>query len=282
MISALSRFIDKLLREKSLPATKASRTIQNALQPMVDAGIIDLQKSGRGARYILNDAATLNSYIQQHYPGGLKSVTGRHRKIRENMPSSASDVKRSLAQGAATATMRFFSGQLTYPDIVVDANKMTRQLGVVSAQIYSDTLLRMECNKVAIVGNLELFYYVEHIHEELDCALYADRWLHNALLDWLCNHDKDIEFIYFGSYSPAGAQEYIRLRDRLNANVSFYIPDNLEELFCKHTDQALLRNHIADYRKIRSENDPAVKRLVALMAQHGGGVEQEVLLMGDG
>ena len=281
-MSAFPGLFSSLVQGKTVPASGVSGSVRRAIQPLIAEGVISLQKYGRGARYVLHDLEALKVYLHKHYPGKSVLPPKRRKKARSCRQVTASEAKRSMAQGAATADMRFFSGKLTYPDVVIDANKVTRQLGVVSAQIYSDTPLRMECRKVAIVDNLELFYYVEHVHESLDCALYAGQRIHNALLDWLYEHDEDIEFIYFGAYSPLGAQEYIRLRDRLAAPVVFYIPDNLDTLFSRHIDQDLLREHIAEYRKIRSENDPSVKKLVDLMANHGGGIGQEVLLMGDG
>ncbi|MCW8962698.1 MAG: hypothetical protein OQL16_02795 [Gammaproteobacteria bacterium] len=280
-MSDLSIFVSKLINDESAPASKVGDNIMHVIKTLMDIKAIDIRHYGRGARYVLKSRNILESYMRTYYPDDIKPASGRGVTSLAGKPAEPASAKRSLSQGMATASMRFFSGTLTYPDISVDANKMTHDLGVVSAQIYSDTPLRMECKKIGVVENLELFYYVEHLDETIDCALYAGERLHDALLDWLSTHGSEVDIIYFGAYSTSGVHEYIRLRDRLSANVSYYMPDNLDELFSNHVNRELLGNNIGDYRKISIKDDMSVKKIIDLMILHGGGLQQEVLLMGD-
>jgi|GEM_PF-6328995 len=281
-MSELSIFLNKLINDESVSSVNIAESIQHVVKTMVDIGAIDMCEYGQDQRYVLNNTDVLKNYLHQYYPDDSKLVSRRNNQSKSRKDVDLSSAKRSMAQGMATASMRFFSGALTYPDVNIDACRMTRDLGVVSAQIYSDTPLRMECRKVSVVENLELFYYVEHLDETIDCALYASERLHNALLDWLAKHGQEIEVIYFGAYTTSGVQEYLRLQNRLKTCVSFYLPDNIDDLFSNYADRDLLNNNVEDYRKISHEDDDSIKKLVDLMARHGGGLEQEVLLMGDG
>lgn len=66
VIACLARDPDMVLREVSYEVGITERAVQRIVQELVEAGVIDRQKSGRQNHYVINRKFKLRHAIEQH------------------------------------------------------------------------------------------------------------------------------------------------------------------------------------------------------------------------
>ncbi|MBD3207820.1 hypothetical protein GF319_15930, partial [Candidatus Bathyarchaeota archaeon] len=205
----------------------------------------------------------LQRWISHQYPSGLMVDVAPGRKragavaaLRDSHRASVPDSCPVLLRGFGEAGL--VSDEGTFP-----VAQLTGRYGVAALMVGADCGWSWE-GQLAVVENMEVFAGFEALDAEPELAAYAAGRMHSALLAWLASPQMTNALpVHFGDYDPVGLDEYLRLRRVLPDRARLYVPDDLEELFSRYSNPALLQGSEAVLRRLRSCSLPEVRRVVA-------------------
>jgi hypothetical protein len=130
-----------------------------------------------------------------------------------------------------------------------------------------------------------MFSLFERLALEISLVIYGQGRASKRLVTWLMDQSQpEFSLLHLPDYDPVGLNEFERLRKSLGVRVQLHLPDNLEELFARHSKRQLLhkRNSQALLAKLRSSDCLDVQRVVRLIDVHNAGLEHEALLIDRG
>lgn len=278
-VDALASRLAELQQSSSLPWGKFSRGMRERLQGLLDTGVLKVEKSGRGQRVVVELPNQLETFILHLYPHGLLAgeAVGRAAAIR----AARSAKHRHQRSQFSTILVRVLrEGVLTTPELAEGGlHRLTTKLGAAVFVLGREPEPRC-CGVVVTVENEDVFHRIEELIPTVDVAIYTAGRMSSRMIEWLERQSEIQQLIHAGDYDPVGVAEYLRLQTALGGRVSLYIPADLEELFQRYSDPALLQR-VGNQRalaRVQESQDASVRRIVALIQRHGAGLEQEILL----
>lgn len=277
-LDPLAARLSELQEQGSLTWSSLGSRARQSLQPLLDTGVLRLTRAGRGQRLELVEPAQLSRFIEHHYPGGLRAdeLTSRAAAVRRLRSAK----RGGTASRYGSVLLRVLSPQgLSCDGLEDDALYRTSAvMGAVALVLGA----QRECGAYGVavtVENEDVFYRAEELFPAADLAVYTAGRMSARLLDWLARQDLQ-RLIHAGDYDPVGVAEYLRLRAALGERVALHLPDDLEALFQRYSEPAILRRtgNQRALAAIGASEDAAARQVLALIRRYGAGLEQEVLL----
>jgi hypothetical protein len=281
MNAAESRFaqLDRLLKSGAVARSACSREFITDLAPVLDSGVVTEERSGAGRRLVVRDAAAFQDFIRHNFP----DVT-----IAEGASSRLSGVARFRDTKAVASdlpeivTVRSWHDEpLCCSGVPVAAAAATRAHGVFSFLLTDDyrPTLHGPC---ALVENPALFTQFEHLKLPPRLTIYGRGRSSGRLLDWLTSQTApDFQLLHLPDYDPVGLDEFLRIQERLGPRVRLHLPDNLPELFARHSNRELLQKPSSQalLPKLRRNPSEEIRSVLRLIEKHNAGLEHEALLI---
>ncbi|HWS25393.1 MAG TPA: hypothetical protein VN259_02350 [Xanthomonadales bacterium] len=272
----------RLLTEGSLPLSAASRALLSWLAPLIATGVVERLRRGAGEHLLVRRADTLQALVEQCFPGGADAARS---PSRGQAIARFRDSKLSAVDAPEVVLLRGLPGaMLQSPTGCIDLAQATSAHGAFALAVaeldqYSLT------GAVAVVENREAFFAAErlcaHGLPAITFVLGSGR-LSQRLRVWLAAQTlsaRPIELWQCGDYDAAGLSDYLALR-AAGARVRLFVPAQLGDLLQRYGKPALVLGNAELDRLRRQFADPDVERVCALLLAHGGGLEQELLLLG--
>ena len=278
MNRALIALLRALERDGSVPASRLRTRAAEALRPLIETGVLAIQRSGAGERLVTRKPAELAAFVARLFPEGL-AATGREPESRARSISVSRDSKH-VAPAAPPILM--FRG---LPGTAISSATSSLPIGELTARHGASALMPAYLNAwwssepVAVVENLEVFARFEDLRERglpARLALYSSGRLDGRILAWLGCQQEDIW--HCGDYDATGLNEYLRLRSTCGRRARLFVPSDLETLFRTFGNPSLGGVNSELRQRTSHLNDQQVLRVVRLIQQSGCGLEQEILL----
>jgi len=288
-LNSLASLLHQFLTTGEVVRSKISDRAKKDLVKLFDLGALREERRGGGWVVVVANQESLKRFVDRQFPSGLfgENDTSAGRRTQslnrfgdtKSMPGLDFEFVLLRAFGDAQVTTKISSRT-----IKVDAPEITRQTGCVALTL-QDTVdttdLPFLRGNVATVEGPELFYRFDWATVGVSIAILTYGRMSERMLNWVVSPMIDGELIHFGDYDPVGLDEYRRLKERAQ-RAAFYIPPNLENLFKenKFLKPELMDKNSALLCRLAETQDADILTVIDLMQRYGGGVEQEVLLLG--
>lgn len=270
--------LTQLLENGYLAASACSSAFINLVQPLVDSGVLQWQRSGAGRRLTVVDSSTLAEFITSRFPGAGGGVDA----LRIRATGDFRDSKALPNNAPEIATFRVWKDSaLQRAGEPFGAAGWTQAHGVCAVQISGLSTYSVH-GSCAVVENPALFFEIERLGLPLALALLVRGRASDRLLSWLGAQKMGTgKIVHFPDYDPVGLSEYLRIKKRLSSAVQLYIPADIRARFARFSNPALLHplRSTGILASLRASTDPEVQPIVSLIDHFGAGLEQEALLL---
>ncbi|RLC24681.1 MAG: hypothetical protein DRH21_05115 [Deltaproteobacteria bacterium] len=268
------------IRDKErIPASRLkAKTTRNRFQPLLDSGIVVLERAGAGQRYRLYHPKGLENFIQSQFPNGLEPPALSH-----TVPRNRAVLYKKDAHGAKSSHLPLFvrgfqGAQLNWNERTLPVADLTVLAGGTGFCLARNSRWSFP-GTVVTVENSEVFFHIEKIIPLTGLAIYTGGRISKLLLKWLSSDVmKEAVFIHAGDYDPVGLQDFLRLSMACPGRVTLYEPDNLEVLFARYANHERLEDQSKVLCTLRTCSDDVILKHLKLMDKYNGGVDQEALL----
>lgn len=280
MPDAFARLLKRMLEDDRVPYSQVSTRSENKLRSLLDAGVV--RKTRRGSGFVLEviDAGMLRSFLQQKYPETDFPVDV---SPRARSAGSLRNAKRAGRTDREPVLLRAFRPTICQNgDVRFDLRGRTRETGATCLVLHEEESWSLS-GRIAVVENLECFLHFEKMGVSVDAALYASGRLSGRVLQWLRSSAMaGCTFRHCGDYDPVGLDEYRRLRTAVGDRAQLHVPDDLRGLLGTYGRSDLIAHSSSTLQRLRTADDPDVRRVAALLDETGRGLEQEALLLRSG
>lgn len=270
------------IREKErIPASRLkSQKTQNRLQPLLDSGVVVLERAGAGQRYRLRHPEGLENFIQSQFPNGLEPLASSSTVPRNHAVLYKKDAHGSKSSHLPLFVRGFQGALLNWNERTLPVADLTVLAGGTGFCLAQNSRWSFK-GIVVTVENSEVFFHIEKILPMTGLAIYTGGRISKLLLKWLSSDAmKESVFIHAGDYDPVGLQDYLRLSKVCPGRVTLYEPDNLEVLFARYANHKRLEDQSKVLHTLRNCNDKVILKHLKLMDRYNGGVDQEAMLSG--
>jgi len=270
----------RLSAQGSLAESACSRSFLTIISSLVNGGVVAWEKSGAGKRLAVRDSLAFAHFLARHFPKGETEVATA--ALRVQGAARFRDTKALRGTGEEIICVRgWHNGALLCKGEPVSIIELTQNYGLMAF------LLRDESNyelrgRIATVENPTAFTRFEKLGGEIPLALYTRGCFSKRVLRWLTNQaESGLEIVHFGDYDPVGLKEYLKLRAACGDNAYLYLPQNLRDLFQRYSNPKLLQRRKSQsvLQRLRKTDDVSVLKVVKLIEETNGGLEQEALLL---
>lgn len=274
--SIRARFVE-LASSGSLPASSLSASFRTALQPLLDSAVLTEQRSGAGRRIVVLHPEALSLFIQNRFPSTDSSESGRTAGVAlfRNSKSVANQTPPVLRIRA------WHDPALLLDQSCTHAAAATQRHGLFACVLSHPDRYQLT-QPCALIENPEVFLRFHELNLATPVAIDGHGRLHSRILDWLASHaSPTFSVLHLPDYDPTGLSEFVRLHQHLGHRVSLHLPPDLDSLFARYSNPALLdpTHSRAALARLRSSSIPEVRTVCSLIDRHNAGLEQEALLL---
>lgn len=271
-LDSLAGIILSLQAGDNMPYSRMSAFVRKRARSLFDTGALAVERKSGGYIVIIKNAVALNAFIAAMYPGGLIATDIEGEGNRTRGVRLHGDSKKTgnmeleiVVFRAAFPAPPFLSGQhdgLTLGSFILANNASASFSGL-----------------VATVENHEQFALYDWAAKGFDAVILTSGRASNRLLDWFAGDSmKGAQYTHFGDYDPVGLDEFARMYGRLGERVRLFVPDNIEALFA-HSRLKLVTDSGKLLFRLSALRHPDIDLVIRLIQEHGGGLEQESLMM---
>lgn len=288
-LNSLASLLHQFLTTGEVVRSKISDRARKDLVKLFDLGALREERRGGGWVVVVANQESLKRFVGRQFPSGLFGENDTSAGRRTQSLNRFGDTKSMPGLDFEFVLLRAFGGaqvttKISSRTIKVDAPEITRQTGCVALTLQDTgdtTDLPFLRGNVATVEGPELFYRFDWATVGVSIAILTYGRMSERMLNWVASPMIDGELTHFGDYDPVGLDEYRRLKERA-PRATFYIPANLENYFKenKFLKPALMDKNSALLCRLAEMQDADILTVMDLMRRYGGGVEQEVLLLG--
>lgn len=283
-LDAFAGLLADLTANGALPASRVTNKARERLTPLFAADVLVEVRAGAGRRVEVRDAGTLAQFVVRHYPAGLfcdaTSVEGLDR--RTQALARYRDTKALGGLDFEIVEYRLFGvSPLVIGDTPIGRSNANGGLG--AFVLYDKRGAGREIQfsgVVATVENPTVFIRYDWAAAGIDLAIATYGRMSRRFVDWLAGESmRDARVIHFGDYDPVGLSEFCRLNAVLEGRSSLFVPDHIEHLFLKYSDRELQSRSAGLLPALQQSLHVDVQRVLRLMAEYGGALEHEALLI---
>lgn len=277
----LAQVLIKLCNNGAIAGSDLSDSNRNLLKSLFHADVLSEERSGRGYSIIVKNREALSSFIDKYFPQGL-AIIAAGTMTRSQGVARLRNSKRGVLDSEPVFV-------IAKPQKVLSRNSESLPIGELTATAGIATFLLEEkaekywafTGAIALIENYEIFVNWLQTDIPADIALWTAGRISSRMINWLGSSImRDCAYVHCGDYDPVGIDEFVRLNQRLENRVTFYIPNNIDLLFRMYSNQDLLKktNSAKILQRLRQDRHPEVLQIINLIDQYGGALEQEVLL----
>jgi hypothetical protein len=278
----LAKILKRLSEQGEMPASDLSDTHREALNALFQTEVLHDIRKGRGYSVTINKPEAFSAFVAKHCPDGLPCI--------DMSPLSRSEgvaKYRNSKQGRLTSEVVIVSAKpghvLTRRSGQLAVGHLTEVAGVASFVLEEDASDDWQFSgRIATVENYASFVQWHRMGIQAEMAIWTAGRLSDRMIHWFKGLAvAGCTFVHSGDYDPVGMNEFLRLKDQLpDDQVTLHIPNNIDSLFDRYANQSLLANPNAAglLKSLRTSKDPQVRKILQLMSQANGGLEQEILL----
>ena len=281
--SASTKLLSRLLADEVIPASQIASSANQAISSLLASKAIEYTNVGRGRSLRCVKPAIVAAYADQNFPGwrrnGLVDDSGR----RAAGLTLARNTKTLRGLEYELVHVRCFERlAISLNGSALDLTGVTNTIGCASLVLKASQNDPMISGRVALVEGPDLFMKMNWATHGVDCVVYYAGRASERMIAWLASYRSSISMVmHFPDYDPVGMDEWLRIRARLGELKSMlYIPDNIDELFAKWSNESLLLKSNALMPKLIAADNPQANRIIRLMQRHNAGLEHEALLIG--
>ena len=250
------------LRSNNITLNQVPKSVRNSLhfQNLLQAKIIDTEKSGRGSRIIIKSPESFESFFSKYF--------STDEVIEITKASNIKKLRDSKARKTKSPSIFFIRG---YKNIKLngenlDLSKYTRSFGLFSVQ-----QPKIQTDKICFVENLDSFLNAEKLFG--DDFIYLHKYGRIGI-DSL----KEIsakEILVFVDYDFNGLDEYLRIKS-VYENAKLFMPENFDELF-ENYSKVIDGKQQQSERVLESKLNEVI-RIRELVSKTNRFLEQEILI----
>jgi len=284
-LDAFAGLLADLAADGAVPASRVSAKARERLTPLFSADVLVELRAGAGRRIEVRSADTLARFIKRHYPTGLfgDSTADRGLDRRTLALSRYRDTKALGGLDFEIVEYRLTSkAPLLIGGTAVGRSGVCGDLGafVLYDARPADREVRFT-GVVATVENPTVLIRHDWAAAGVDLAIATYGRISRRLIDWLASESMgDVRIVHYGDYDPVGLGEFCRLEAALGSRADLFIPAEIDRLFSQYSDRELLSRSAAHLPALQQSPHGSVQRILRLMAEFGGGLEHEALLIG--
>jgi hypothetical protein len=276
-----ARILINLHNNGSVAVSELSDANLLYLRPLLETGVLLEKRKGRGLVIAVANVKALEAFIEKHFPHGLEPD-----QTDTLSRSQAVSYWRNSKHGDLESEPVFISAKkdcvLTRNTEILPVGQMTDMAGIASFLLgqISDNYWHYD-GSIALIENYESFVRWQEMNVPADIAIWTAGRISRRMINWLNSQQmQKCKLFHCGDYDPVGLDEFCRLHEHIGHKVQLYIPSNIEMLFCKYSNSALLQNNSSAkiLERLRSHKHPDVIQIVKLVDTHNAGLEQEILL----
>jgi hypothetical protein len=272
----------RLLEAGALPRSQCGVGFIRCVKPLFDAGVVRWEKSAAGQKLNVLNRVAYESWFTQHFPATKISSNldlSRIQGVAHFRDSKA--VRSNLSVIVCVRSTQ--DGVLLQDGLPVETTRPTAEHGLFAFLLANPTTYSLK-GACVLIENLAVFRLFEHLNLNVHLAIWTGGISSNRFLDWLVsNIQHGQRFLHLPDYDPVGMVQFLRYRRRLGDAVSLYLPISMPSLFKKYSKAQLLLKPKSQRMllRLRKAQHPGVQRVVALMDEHNGGLEHEVLFIAE-
>lgn len=285
-LDAFAGLLAELTANGAVAASRVTNKARDRLTPLFSADVLVEVRAGAGRRIEVRDASTLEQFVVRHYPAGLicdaAPVEGLDRRtqalVRYRDSKALGGLDFEIVEYRLSGVSPLMIGG--FPIGRSSAN------GSLGAFVLYDTRNADReiqfSGVVATVENPTVFIRYDWAAAGVDLAIATYGRMSRRLVDWLVSESmRGARVVHFGDYDPVGLSEFCRLNALLEGRCSLFVPDQIEHLFLKYSDRELLSRSAGLLPALQQSRHVDVQRMLRLMAEYGGALEHEALLITD-
>lgn len=288
-LNPLASLLYQLLTNGEVVRSKISVRTRKDLATLFDLGALRNDKRGSGWVVVVVNQESVQRFVDRKFPSGLFGENDASGGRRTQSLNRFGDTKSMRGLDFEFVLLRAFGDaqittRISNRIIKVNAPKITQQTGCVALTLHDAgdiTRLPFLRGNIATVEGPELFYRFDWTTVDVSVAILTNGRMSERLLNWVASPMIEGNLTHFGDYDPVGLDEYRKLKERA-PRTSFYLPPNLENHFKENRflKPALMDKSSALLPRLAETKDASISTVIDLMQRYGGGVEQEVLLLG--
>lgn len=285
-LDAFAGLLADLTANGAVPASRVTNKARKRLTPLFSADVLVEVRAGTGRRVEVRDASTLAQFVVRHFPAGLfgdaTAGDGLDRRTR-----ALARYRDSKALGGLDFEIVEFRLSGASP-LLIGSTPVSRSEpngGLGAFVLYDKRGTDREIQfsgVVATVENPTVFIRYDWATAGVDLAIATYGRMSRRFVHWLASESmRDARVIHFGDFDPVGLSEFCRLEAALEGRSSLFVPDQIEHLFLKYSDQELLSRSAGLLPALQQSRHIDVQRVLRLMAEYGGALEHEGLLIAE-
>ncbi|MBI5436141.1 MAG: hypothetical protein HY937_03400 [Nitrosomonadales bacterium] len=271
-LNSLAGIILSLQSGDSVPYSRLSASVRKQAQSLFDTGALVVERKGGGRVVVVKNSIALNGFIAAMYPGGLFATDiegegNRTRGVRLHGDSKKTGIMdmEIVVFRAAFPAPPFLTGR--HDGLTLSSFILSKKAGASFNGL------------VATVENHEQFAKFDWEAKGFNAVILTSGRASNRLIEWLASDSmKGAQYTHFGDYDPVGLDEFARMYAKLGERVRLFVPHNIEALFA-HSKLKLVTDSGKMLFRLSALRHPDIDRVIRLMQEHGGGLEQESLLL---
>lgn len=284
-LDAFAALLADLTADGAVPASRMSAKARGRLAPLFSADVLAEVRAGAGRRVEVRDAHTLARFVMRHYPAGLFGDPAADEDLDRRTLALARYRDTKALGGLDFEIVEYRlagSSPLVIGGVVTGRPDTPGGLGafVLYERGGPDRDVQFS-GVVATVENPTVFIRYDWAAAGVDMAITTYGRMSRRLIDWLASGSmRDAQVIHYGDYDPVGLSEFCRLDSALAGHATLFIPDEIERLFRLYSDREILSRSASMLPSLQQNQHVGVQRVLRLMAEYGGALEHEALLIG--
>lgn len=291
MSRALHAALRRLLQSDSgqIAGSQLTTAQARALEELRNrTGAVGLQRSGRGVIYRVIERQILQQHLNELMPLAAAELDADLPQRAGNIGLSRSSKSGQHGHGIhylllkAQGTVGWHS---TDSGHILDLQKATQEQGAAALTIGGNNDQSWSSDaELWLVENQALFDRLDWLpHSEAASVAWYSGHLRSCLIDWLAQQPRAPHIRLFPDYDGVGLHNYLRLRQRLGNQVSFWLMPDWEQRLRQFGNNALWQKTAVDFQAAMTRfqpmlaNEPDVHQLMRAMQTHGLALEQEAI-----
>jgi hypothetical protein len=283
-LDAFAALLADLTADGAVPASRMSAKARGRLAPLFAADVLAEVRAGAGRRVEVRDADTLARFVMRHYPAGLFGDPAADEDL-DRRTLALARYRDTKALGGLDFEIVEYRLAGTSPLILggVVTGRPETPGGLGAFVLYERRGADQDVQfsgVVATVENPTVFIRYDWAAAGVDMAIATYGRMSRRLIDWLASESmRDAQVIHYGDYDPVGLSEFCRLDGALAGRATLFIPNQIECLFPLYSDRDLLSRSASMLPSLQQNRHVGVQRVLRLMAEYGGALEHEALLI---
>jgi hypothetical protein len=288
---ALADALDRLLNAQGAAAATLFTPAQRRELDLFarHTGALRLTRQGRGARYLLIDAALARAHLVELRPVAAAALDASLPARANNIARMRDSKGRSHTHGTGYLLLKAIGAGVTWrrgDGAMVDISAGTALTGAAAIAIQADDGWHTDA-PVWLVENQALFDRLDWLPPDAHGSiLYYGGQLSRLLLDWMAQRARASQIVFFPDYDGVGLLNYARLVEKSAAPVEFWLMPEWAARLRKFGSNPVWRNTSRDFQlaveRLELLGMPAaLKDLCQALAAQGLALEHEAVWLSE-